>query len=275
MKKCTLLIYSTLLFWACTKTNEPITNNSNTLEISNELSLNPYLPQAISVHKTQPNYIYVAAKNGGLIVLKETSSTLTQQAQLPINLFNNKEVMHLFQEGNYLYLALGNFFESGHKAGLAIVDISTPDNPTITDIIEADNTANGSAYIHVKDNYAYLCAMNNGLLIFDIQNKQQIQLLSQFVPDKNFPTPNPNSIQEPNARGFDIKDNYAYLCYDAGGIRVIDVSDKKNPQEISQYINGTFNKQKAYNNILINGNYAYVASDYCGLETLDISNPYK
>jgi hypothetical protein len=64
------------------------------------------------------------------------------------------------------------------------------------------------------------------------------------------------------------------LCYDAGGIRVIDVSDKEHPNQIGRYNNDTSqeNTPKAYNNIILDGNFAYLAVDYCGFEIIDISN---
>jgi hypothetical protein len=60
----------------------------------------------------------------------------------------------------------------------------------------------------------------------------------------------------------------------AGGLRVIDVSNKRRPREIGRYINQALpGKPQAYNNVILEGSRAYVALDYCGLEILDISDP--
>jgi hypothetical protein len=135
-------------------------------------------------------------------------------------------------------------------------------------------TLKGSAVVLVSGRYAYLGAMRAGVFIFDVSNPRAIVPVASILPDVNFPRPNPNSVQHPNARGLAIKGDLLFVAYDSGGIRVIDVADKARPREIARYINGAIrNKQQAYNNIVINGRLAYVAVDYCGIEILDISNP--
>ena len=269
------LLYTLLCFclFSCSKKEANPVSTSPAVSLHSQKEMSSYLPQGIVADITKKPYVYIAAKNGGLIVLETSTKELTQVAQIPIANLNNMEVMHLYQQGNYLYLALGNFFEKGHKAGLAIINSANPKSPIIESVWEAKNTAKGSAFVKVVDDHAYLCTMNAGVFILDISNKKNILELSQIIPDKNYPTQNPNSVQEPNARGLDIQGNYLYVAYDAGGIRTIDISSKENPVEVSNYINTNFNKQKAYNNILIDGSYAYVATDYCGMETLDISDP--
>lgn len=268
------LILSTffLLFISCNKPEENI-QIPEKFELKWEKQLVNSLPLSIIVDSRNNDFLYVASKDKGLLVFKENTNNPTQVANIPISLLGNHHVMNVYQNGNYLYLALGDFFQNGHKSGFAIIDISTPSNPVISDWWEATNAIKGSAIVIVEGNYAFLGAMSDGVYVFDISNKNNISEIEHFTPDRNFPLPNPNSVQEPNARGMAIKNNNLFLCYDAGGIRVLDISDKTNLTEKSRYINSTFNKQKAYNNIYINGNYAYVATDYCGMETLDISNP--
>jgi len=125
----------------------------------------------------------------------------------------------------------------------------------------------------VEGDYAYLGAMSQGLVILDVSNKNDVRFVSQIIPDINFPSPNPNPSEKAkiNARGMALRDGVLYLCYDADGLRVIDVSDKGNPRETGRYINGAV-ELMAYNNVALNGNLAYVSIDYCGLEILDISD---
>lgn len=63
------------------------------------------------------------------------------------------------------------------------------------------------------------------------------------------------------------------VAYDAGGLRMLDVSDKYAPVEISKYVNWDLEyvAQSAYNNVLIVDHYAYVTLDYCGMEVVDIA----
>ena len=123
-----------------------------------------------------------------------------------------------------------------------------------------------------EGDYAYLGAMTLGLMIFDIADKTNIELMSQFVPDIDFPKPNPGNPQTFNARGMALDTNTVYLAYDAGGLRILDVSDKSSPVETGRYIN-TAVEPMAYNNIALDGGLAYIAIDYCGLEVLDASDP--
>ena len=89
--------------------------------------------------------------------------------------------------------------------------------------------------------------------------------------DLNFPAPSTNAH---NARGLKYKNDTLYVCFDRGGLRAIDVTNKTNPVEVYKYINSSLNSTAAaaYNDIAIKGNYAFVSVDYCGLEVIDISS---
>ncbi len=237
-----------------------------------EVAVPSFLPQGIIIDEQDRNYFYVASKSGGILIFDNSTNPAELITSVPIGDFGGHHAMHLTQQDGYLYVALGDFFGGNAKAGLAIIDISDPTSPTIMDFWETDNIEEGGAVVIVKNNYAYLGAMSKGIFVFDISDKNNIVKTDQFIPDINFPVPNPNSIQEPNARGMSIRGNDLFVSYDAGGIRVIDVTDKFNLEEKSRYINESFDKQHAYNNIILNGDYAYTATDYCGMEILDISD---
>jgi hypothetical protein len=116
--------------------------------------------------------------------------------------------------------------------------------------------------------------MTQGVMIFDVSRPEKIEHVSTFQPDIHFPRKNPGKVQHPNARGLALRENLLYVAYDAGGLRVLDVSDKKRPREVGRYLNPQMAKRpQAYNNLVIDRNLAYVAVDYAGLEILDIRNP--
>jgi hypothetical protein len=118
----------------------------------------------------------------------------------------------------------------------------------------------------------YLGAMKHGLILLDVSDKTDIQFVSQFVPDLAFPDPNPDPSKI-NARGMQVRDGIIYLCYDAGGLRIINATDPQNPAEIGRFANPELNGlPRAYNNVVLNDGLAYVAVDYCGLEILDVSD---
>lgn len=231
--------------------------------------------------KQNPEYFYVANKAGGLLVYEGSDPSQSNQVlQIPaLGNFMTRHVNNLYQVGDYLYLALGNFIGVlSQSPGLAIVNISDPENAYVEDVWVMDpsdpNTAlRGAPIVEVKGDYAYLGGTYNGLIILDVSDKNNIEFISQLVPDINFPLPNPPMFQIPAARGLNvINDDLLMLCYDAGGIRMIDISDKENPTQKSQYINTSVPHNQAYNNVVVHGDIAFVAVDYCGLEILNISD---
>lgn len=220
-------------------------------------------------------YLYVAVKEGGLKIY-DISDYLHPSLKftIPISQMNGLDVMNVNQSGNYLYLSLGNtFFPSPELSGMAIVDVTDPTNPVVTDTWVYNGPVSGGGIVQVEGNYAYFGAMGNGLFIFDVSNKSQIDSVARFMPDLSFPTTNPDTPKY-NARGMVVQDDRVYLCFDAGGIRIIDVTDKHNPVEIGAYSNPILNgKPRAYNNAVLDGSLLYVAIDYCGMEVLDVSDP--
>lgn len=233
------------------------------------------LPQKVLQDQLGRPYCYVAAKEGGLRIygIDEISSPVFKKV-IPVTNLEGHEVMNACQVGDYLYLALGNFFNGDNKPGMAIIDIHDPENAFATDVWSWDVPGKGCAFVTVSGNYAFLGAMTQGLLILNTAQKDSITFVSQYIPDIHFPVQNPNAIQMPNARGMAVRDDEVFLCYDAGGLRVIDISDIEQPVEKGRYINPlALGKQQAYNNIALNNDTAYVAADYCGLEILHISDP--
>lgn len=219
------------------------------------------------------DYLYVANKEAGLRVYDISNpNTPVSVAQVPTSQLGNLEVMNVEQQGSYLYLALGNTFVSPDSTGMAIVDVSIPSAPMVTDYWIYPDDIGGGGIVKVSGDYAYLGGMRNGLFIFDVSLKSDIQLLSQYVPDLSFPEPNPDTAKY-NARGMALDGDVVYLAFDAGGIRVINVADKMNPVETGRYSNpALLGKPRAYNNLVADGDYLYVAVDYCGMEVLDVSD---
>ena len=234
------------------------------------------LPQAIVADQKDQRYLYIAQKSGGLLVLDSgrLNTTPKKIAQIGRNQFRRLDAMNLVQHKRYLFIALGSFFGRNSKAGLAIVDIKDPRKPKLAAIWTSKKRIQGSAVVGVKGNYAFLGAMREGVYIFDVSDRRRIREVSRANLDIHFPKPNPGKIGHPNARGLAVRGDLLYVTNDAGGLRIVDISNKRNPREISKYIlrrRGL--KQQAYNNIAINFPYAYIALDYCGMEIVNIRNP--
>ena len=218
-------------------------------------------------------YLYVAAKEGGLKIHNISDPALPQYVSgISTSEWGDLDLTNLSQQGNFLYLATGSHFAGGQEAGFAVVDVSDPMFPSVTDYWKHTEAGGGAGIVEVEGDYAYLGAMEDGLMIFDISDKQNISLVSQYIPDIYFPDTNPDPAKY-NARGMRVKDDVVYLCYDAGGIRIINVSNKQLPVETGKYSNPTLDGlPRAYNNLILDDTLLYVAIDYCGMEVLNVKD---
>ena len=216
-------------------------------------------------------YLYIARKEGGLWIYDITS--LTNPKLVSTTSWINFDIMNLTQDGNYLYLAMGNIFASGQNPGMAIVDVTDPLHSNVIGFYTYPAPDGGAGIVRVEGNYAYLGAMFHGLVVLDISDKHNIKYVSEILPDRNFPEAKPDTAKY-NARGMEVKNGIVYLCYDAGGFRIIDATDKQKPVEIGRYSNPAMNgRPRAYNNIILDDSLAYIAVDYCGMEILNVADP--
>lgn len=221
-------------------------------------------------------YLYISGKGAGLLIYNISNITSpTLVTTIGISSFNNLHVMSSTQAGNYLYLALGDHFNaSAQKSGLAIVNITNPASPTVTATFSF--TANsGAGQVAIEGNYAYLSAMQNGIIVLDITNKSNIIFKSAFKPSIHFPKINPDANEQLkiNVRQIVAKNDVLYVCYDAGGVRIVNATNKTALVETGQYSNPTLiNKARAYNNLVLKDSLVFVATDYCGMEILNIKD---
>lgn len=240
---------------------------------SNPAFGNATTPEADRLHRP---YIYLAMVSGGVKIYRNNANGMPDiVATIPKTTLGNLDAINLLQDSIWLYVCLGNIWNSSSQmAGLAIVDVSNPLSPSVLDVYIHAGMGGGAGSVAIKGNYAYLAANQNGLVILDIGNKSSIRLASVLPLNNTFPHTNAGSSTLYNARGIALNGDYAYICYDRGGLRVIDVSDANAPVQVNQYCFGPLvEKTTAYNNIVISNNLAYVAIDYYGMEILDIANP--
>jgi hypothetical protein len=225
------------------------------------------------------DFVYVGAKSAGLKVFDISQANPVQVANIPRNQMGNIDAVNLDQVGNYLYISLGDLWNDSpgqrQLSGLAIADVTDPSNPILTDYYTYPGDSQGSAVVVVRDSLAYIGAMENGLIILNVANPSDIQLESRLELADSFP-----HIQYPlsdtfyNARGLAVADQYAFVCYDRGGLRVVDITDPANPMQVSQYVDSSLiDFACAYNSIAIYDTLAFVALDYYGIEILNISDP--
>jgi serine/threonine protein kinase len=147
--------------------------------------------------------------------------------------------------GNYAYVADG-------KAGLRIIDISSPSSPKE---VGAYDTPGVARNITIIGNYVYVADGETGLRIIDIS--------SQSSPKEvgSYDTPG-------IAIAVAINGNYAYVADGKAGLRVIDVSNPSNPNEV-----GFYDKVEFSRGLDLKGSYLYLADAYSGIRVIDVSNP--
>ncbi len=273
MKKFNLFI---LFFGLFQVANAQCTNPVNFSEVWSipYTPANTKIPMTTAYDNNGQNYLYVAARSQGLMIYDMANINVPVFSNsISIASLDSQYVMNLTQSGNYLFLAMGDHWDTtGTRASLAIINVANPAIPVIEDIWHSTDTVNGSAIVKVQGNYAFLGGMQQGLFILDVSVKNNIQFVSQFIPPINWPDASGGPAKF-NARGMEVKNNILYLCYDNGGIRVIDITNKSVPVETGRYANAALiGKPRAYNNIYLNDSLLYVAHDFCGMEILNVKD---
>ena len=270
-KNCILTLIAVLLYhFSLLKGQHTVT-----FEPTWELKTNPSQGQAILKSPLHPDYFYFANKEEGVKIFKESNDNdPIQIKQFAANDFNGAHAMNLFIQNEYLFVALGDFFNNNFKpTGLAIIDISDPELAKISSVRLFEGYK-GAPHVEVEGQFAYLSTMEHGILILDVEDKTVIDSLTTYLPDVDFPVPMPTGTIIPNVRFTDRIDNLLYVCFDAGGLRILNVANHNQIQEIGKYINPLHEfTPQAYNSVVIYDSLAYVALDYCGFEILNISDP--
>ena len=273
LRKTCFVLVAVVILWSST-----LGAQTKQLQQAWKVSTGNFNPLALIVDQRDKVYYYAAEKEGGLSVWESDTEkkAATRIANLKPNpAFKGLAVTHFVQQENLLFVSLGEFFKKKSKRGVALVDVRNPASPKVLDVWVSKSEGKGSTGILVRRKTIYLAAMKTGVSILSHSNGK-LTHIRDFLPDVHFPRKNPSEIQHPNARGLDIKKNLLFVANDAGGLRVLNVSNPKKPVEISKYINARMRwKQQAYNTIIVSGNIAYAGVDYAGLEILDVSNPRK
>ncbi|NBI31148.1 LVIVD repeat-containing protein [Chengkuizengella marina] len=186
-------------------------------------------------------------------------------------LFNHSTMADV--TGKYAYISMWDL-------GTLIFDIQDPVNPIYLGRTEFASEQQGSAhsstiakggtilietrevYAPVRDGYEEAYGYTR---IFDIKDKSNPSLLSEFKTDLTYDIPDENNVtlaktvHNPQVRG-----NTLYLSYYAGGIIAVDITDASNPTEIARYT-----PESAYVwGVFIDRNYILASDIRSGLKVL-------
>ncbi|MEM6726105.1 MAG: choice-of-anchor B family protein [Bacteroidota bacterium] len=164
------------------------------------------------------------------------------------------QVDYFFPDSNYVYVA--GVTPGG---GVRILDVNDPANPQLAGTYEPYYIHD----VHIRGDIMYAAALFEGTLdIVDISDKSNPQLLTQL----SYPNPFTHSAFT------DVTGDILFVCDEIDGtpMRVWDISDLDNPEEIAQY-SGNF--QSLVHNPYVVGDFNYIAHNTEGLRVLDIVDP--
>jgi hypothetical protein len=227
----------------------------------------------------QNNYVYVAALDSGLRILNISDpANIIEQGHCYAP--DSAWIWDLFVRGDYAYIA------GSKNYGFGIANVSNPSNPYFISGIPWQDTFQIHDVFVVGD-YAY-CGADDGLRIIDVSNQYNPYSIAKcsvaVYCDKIFVSGNYAYLGSPlrvidvsdlynpflvaehlniSVKGIHISGNYAYIAGD--GVRVWDVSDPTNCQEVGYY---TARFMAGYGVYFTNG-YIYLAAGTKGLWILD------
>ncbi|MBK9319683.1 MAG: T9SS type A sorting domain-containing protein [Bacteroidetes bacterium] len=272
--KSILLFVLAVFFTAGTATAQCLTSLQSVGELPSVFTQSTF---TVRKDKTGRPFMYVASKEGGLKIADISNPALPVPIDtIPASAFNGYHVISLTQVDSQLYLALGNIYDTpAQGAAMAIIDISNPYNAFITDTWYSPFPIGGCGAVEIEGSHAYLGGMYNGLIILDISDANNVTWKSTYLPSMAYPHGVPPTDADSvkfNVRGIAVRNDTVFACFDRGGFRVIDVTNKTAPVQIAQFCNPSMvGFATAYNNVVLHEGLAYVAVDYQGIEVLDIS----
>ncbi len=189
-------------------------------------------------------------------------------------------------------------FVAQEEAGMQIVDVSDPENPTLEKVV---STLGEAMAVTVVDQpggkFAYLVAGSAGLIIIDVSDPgspvtlgnydtpgtaygvavtEELVLIAdgesglRIVDASNPDLPVGVGAYDTPGMAYDVAvlDNYAFVADGAAGLWVFDISLPSSPIPLSNY--DTLGEVRGVD---IQGNFAYIADGASGLHVLNISDP--
>jgi hypothetical protein len=224
-----------------------------------------WLPSGIDGLVVESKYAYATGRRAGFFILDISNpKRITKVSHLPLGFINDVAV-----KGEYAYLAGGRRrFSNGD---FSVIDISRKEKPQLVERIDLPRGANR---IFVSRSLAFVSAHGAGLFIYDCSAPRRPKYLSKFSMPYNpgeYPRAAQKTLLENHTWGVKTRGNFAYVCDDVAGVRVVDITDIRHPKQISRFMHGK-GLEGFCNDVVIDGNYMYLAYDFGYLVIVDISD---
>jgi len=194
---------------------------------------------------------YVSTVNNGIAVLDIHDLASPRQIayrELP----RNHPINNFAVSGNYAYIA-------ARDSGLRILDVH--DTTNIHEVGYYVSDSSRFVQVVVRDTLAFVLDSSKGVLVFNISNPNSFQLLGscQFPFEFTFFMMDVQMV---------IDGNHAYVSAGTNGMRIIDISNPSNPNEVGHYDSTTVQSVNELNGV------AYVSDRMSGsVLLLDVSHP--
>jgi hypothetical protein len=221
------------------------------------------------------NYTFISLESMGFGIYN-TSDVTAPKTVRRINVMGGADSLDI--NGNTLYIG-------GHNDGIWIVDVSNKSQPKELAFLSNGNGRNSD--VHLQGNYLYIAGQWSRLCVADVSNPVNPRLvvdhfgdsIGSVLPDGNFVYTSAGIIDLTNISNpvYASKSSYLsgkfakfserYLLVTSGhGVRILDISDKKNPTLVS-----TFDNSTEYYDVEVYGNTA-VGLVVNKIITFDLSN---
>ena len=200
-------------------------------------------------------YVTTRSEDGGLSIIDVSD---------PQNPFLRGSIIGAFQfprdieiVGDIAYIADPDGTSPASQGlGVAIVDVSDPDNPAILDTFRTH--AGATSRIKVYGNRAFLGDYGEGLIVADISVPTAPQVLGKYH--------SPAELRE-----MKIVDSLLYVTDAYNGLTILDVSDMRRPNVVGVY--QTAPDVVDHWGIDVHDGRAYFAAGRGGFEVLDVQDP--
>ena len=165
---------------------------------------------------------------------------------------NEKEYSIDFDEieiiGYKMYSLYYVYSEFTTESGIALIDLTNPNNFTIIDTFSYDS---GIRDLFVKDSYLYS--------VYGNPNRIKIHALTNTGALMN------SSISlefDWSIRDLQIEDDYMYISFSSRGLVIYDIKNPDSPIELSNYRSGLTLDNNYYREIVLSNNYLYLLRGY-------------
>jgi len=274
---------------------------SNPSDLSREGCLDVSSPDDIYV---KDSFAY-AVDSGGNLTVVDVSDPANPQEVSTLSFSGGARsggAASVTVNGDYAYATDGDYSTLEYDTGITsgVIDISDPTNPQVvytgeecyTNLISEDDLLYCGSFLGSVDVYdisdptsldtvqgvnAILMAAEGNRAYLSYGGEAQAFDFSDPSDPQFIGAYDPGGLKLPTV-GVTVAGNYAYTASEEGGMRVVDVSTRSNPEEVGVFTEGHGRGNITYSDasvqdVVIRGSYAFLADGGDGLRVVNVTDP--